>query len=86
VLIGGAVAHVGNLSLAAVIAAAVAGAMIGDNIGFVLGRRYGERLTRRLPSWLISRERGPGDLDGASTRRQGHFAHAPRAWYREPSV
>ncbi|HEV7825805.1 MAG TPA: DedA family protein [Mycobacteriales bacterium] len=69
VLLGGAVAHGGRLSLAAVIAAAAGGAVIGDNIGFLIGRRYGVSLTARLPRWLLK----PRDVARASSmvRRLG---------------
>jgi membrane-associated protein len=69
ILVAGAAAQVGTLSLWAVIPTSVAGAVIGDAVGFGLGRRYGERLLRRLPGWLVKPEavRATNDL----LRRRG---------------
>jgi membrane-associated protein len=69
ILVAGAAAQVGTLSLWAVIPTSVAGAVIGDAVGFGLGRRYGERLLRRLPDWLVKPEavRATNDL----LRRRG---------------
>jgi membrane-associated protein len=54
VLLGGALAHEGRVSLAAVMAAAVSGAVLGDSMGYALGARFGsvlfhsDRAARRL--------------------------------------
>jgi undecaprenyl-diphosphatase len=54
VLLGGALAHEGRVSLVAVMAAAVSGAVLGDNVGYALGVRFGsvlfhsDRARRRL--------------------------------------
>jgi membrane-associated protein len=56
ILVAGAAAQVGTLSLWAVIPTGVAGAVIGDAVGFGVGRRYGERLLRRLPDRLVKPE------------------------------
>src|ERR1700710_2061587 len=52
ILVAGAAAQVGTLSLWSVIPISVAGAVIGDVVGFGVGRRYGERLLKRLPDRL----------------------------------
>lgn len=56
ILVAGAAAQVGTLSLWTVIPTSVAGAVIGDAVGFGIGRRYGERLLRRLPDRLVKPE------------------------------
>jgi membrane-associated protein len=56
ILVAGAAAQVGALSLWAVIPTSVAGAIIGDAVGFGIGRRYGERLLRCLPDRLVKPE------------------------------
>lgn len=56
ILVAGAAAQVGTLSLWAVIPVSVAGAVIGDAVGFGVGRRYGERVLARLPDWLVRPE------------------------------
>ena len=56
ILVAGAAAQAGALSLWSVIPTAVAGAVIGDAVGFGLGRRYGELLLRRLPDRLVKPE------------------------------
>jgi len=56
ILVAGAAAQVGTLSLWAVIPISVAGAVVGDAVGFGFGRRYGERLLRRLPERLVKPE------------------------------
>jgi membrane-associated protein len=56
ILVAGAAAQVGTLSLWAVIPTSVAGAVIGDAVGFGVGRRYGERLLRCLPDRLVKPE------------------------------
>ncbi|MGH3549521.1 MAG: DedA family protein [Pseudonocardiaceae bacterium] len=53
ILVAGAAARVGTLSLWSVIPVSVAGAVIGDAVGFGVGRRYGERLLKRLPDRLV---------------------------------
>lgn len=53
ILVAGAAAQVGTLSLWSVIPISVAGAVIGDVVGFGVGRRYGERLLKRLPDRLV---------------------------------
>jgi len=47
VLLGGAFAHQGRVSLVAVMAAAVLGAVTGDSVGYALGARLGPRLFSR---------------------------------------
>jgi membrane-associated protein len=56
ILVAGAAAQVGTLSLWAVIPTSVAGAVIGDTVGFGVGRRYGERLLRSMPDRLVTPE------------------------------
>ena len=56
ILVAGAAAQAGTLSLWTVIPTAVAGAVIGDAVGFGLGRRYGELLLQRLPDRLVKPE------------------------------
>lgn len=56
ILVAGAAAQAGALSLWSVIPTAVAGAVIGDAVGFCFGRRYGELLLRRLPDRLVKPE------------------------------
>lgn len=46
-LAGGALAHIGRLSLPVVIATAVVAAIVGDNVGFFIGRRGGRALAVR---------------------------------------
>jgi undecaprenyl-diphosphatase len=52
ILIGGALASQGRISLASAIAAAilgaVAGAVAGDTVGYAVGKRWGERMVPRL--------------------------------------
>jgi membrane protein DedA with SNARE-associated domain len=45
---GGALAHLGRLSLPRVIATAVVAAICGDNLGFYIGRRFGRSLAERF--------------------------------------
>jgi undecaprenyl-diphosphatase len=56
ILVAGAAAQAGALSLWAVVAVGVAGAVIGDAVGFGVGRRYGERLLACLPDRLVKPE------------------------------
>jgi membrane-associated protein len=56
ILVAGAAAQAGTLSLWAVIPTGVAGAVIGDAVGFGFGRRYGERLIGWLPDRLVKPE------------------------------
>jgi membrane-associated protein len=69
ILVAGAAAQVGTLSLWSVIPISVAGAIIGDVVGFGIGRRYGERLLKRLPDRLVKPDavRATNDL----LRRRG---------------
>jgi membrane-associated protein len=69
ILVAGAAAQVGTLSLWSVIPTSVAGAVIGDAVGFGIGRRYGERLLKRLPDRLVKPDavRATNDL----LRRRG---------------
>jgi membrane protein DedA with SNARE-associated domain len=46
-LAGGALAHVGRLSLIWVIVIGIAGATLGDNLGFYIGRRGGRTIADR---------------------------------------
>ncbi len=84
ILVGGAVAHGGDLPLWAVMVAAVAGATVGDQVGYLVGRRYGHGLLDRLPERL----RRSGEIDralelvsrrGASAVALGRWAAALRA-------
>ncbi|MBV9013694.1 MAG: DedA family protein [Pseudonocardiales bacterium] len=56
ILVAGAAAQVGTLSLWTVIPVSVAGAVIGDAVGFGVGRRYGARVLARLPDRLVRPE------------------------------
>jgi membrane-associated protein len=69
ILVAGAAAQVGTLSLWSVIPTSVAGAVIGDAVGFGIGRRYGERLLMCLPDRLVKPDavRATNDL----LRRRG---------------
>lgn len=69
ILVAGAAAQVGTLSLWSVIPTSVAGAVIGDAVGFGIGRRYGERPLMRLPDRLVKPDavRATNDL----LRRRG---------------
>jgi membrane protein DedA with SNARE-associated domain len=51
VIVAGAMAHRGLLSLPGVILAAFAGSLLGDQLWFHLGRRYGEAFIARRPAW-----------------------------------
>ena len=51
VLVAGAMAHRGLLSLPAVVAAAFAGSLLGDQLWFHLGHRYGRRFVARRAAW-----------------------------------
>lgn len=48
-LLAGAAAHMGLLTLPWIIAVAAVSAFVGDNVFFLLGRRLGPRLTQRYP-------------------------------------
>ncbi len=48
ILIGGALAAQGRISLAGALAAAILGAIVGDTVGYAVGRRWGERMMPRL--------------------------------------
>ena len=78
VLIGGVVAHEGELPLWAVVLAASLGAAVGDQAGFELGRRHGGRLAGRLTRRVVR----PEDLDRtyALLRRRGAAAVALGRW------
>lgn len=56
-IVAGALAARGDLSLAAVIAVGAAGAIVGDNIGFVVGQRGIRRLLTTGRRWQSQRER-----------------------------
>jgi membrane-associated protein len=56
ILVAGATAQAGALSLWSVIAVGIAGAVIGDAVGFAVGRRYGQRLLDRIPERLVKPE------------------------------
>jgi membrane protein DedA with SNARE-associated domain len=51
VLVAGAMAHRGLLSLWGVIVAAFIGSFCGDQLWFWLGVRYGKRFVERRPAW-----------------------------------
>lgn len=78
VLVGGVVAHGGDLPLWTVVLVATAGAAAGDQIGFLVGRRYGQRLLERAPRRL----RRSGELDRALdlVRRRGAMAVLLGRW------
>ncbi|QSF59063.1 DedA family protein [Nocardioides sp. zg-1228] len=78
VLIGGVVAHEGELPLWAVILTASSGALIGDQAGYELGRRHGGRLAGRLLGHVVR----PGDIDRTYDllRRRGGLAVALGRW------
>jgi membrane protein DedA with SNARE-associated domain len=62
-LAGGALAHLGRLSLPWVIVIAIAGATLGDNLGFFIGRRGGRRIAERH-GWRVGFTRGRlGEFD-----------------------
>lgn len=48
IVIGGALAAQGRISLASAIAAAVLGAIVGDTIGYAVGKRWGRKMVPRL--------------------------------------
>jgi undecaprenyl-diphosphatase len=48
IVIGGALASQGRISLAAALAAAILGAIVGDTVGYAVGKRWGERMLPRL--------------------------------------
>jgi undecaprenyl-diphosphatase len=48
ILIGGALAAQGRISLAAALAAAILGAIVGDTVGYAVGKRWGESMLPRL--------------------------------------
>jgi membrane protein DedA with SNARE-associated domain len=51
VLVAGAMAHRGLLSLPVVIVASFLGSLLGDQLWFLLGHRYGKDFISRRPSW-----------------------------------
>jgi membrane protein DedA with SNARE-associated domain len=56
-IVAGAVAGEGRLSLSLVIAVAAGAAIVGDNVGYVLGRRGLRRLVDRPGRWAGGRQR-----------------------------
>lgn len=48
IVIGGALASQGRISLGAALAAAILGAIVGDTVGYAVGKRWGERMLPRL--------------------------------------
>jgi membrane-associated protein len=44
IVIGGALAAQGRISLAAALAAAILGAIVGDTVGYAVGKRWGDRV------------------------------------------
>lgn len=48
ILIGGALAAQGRISLASALAAAILGAVVGDTVGYAVGKRWGRKLVPRL--------------------------------------
>lgn len=77
-IVGGVVAHGGDLPLWAVIGTGIIGALLGDQIGYRIGVRYGQRLL----GWLPRRVRASGDLDRALEllRRRGAVAVIIGRW------
>ncbi|MBX3209465.1 MAG: DedA family protein [Labilithrix sp.] len=57
VIVAGAMAHRGLLSLPGVIVAAFAGSVTGDQLWFHLGHRYGRGFAERRPAWRRRAER-----------------------------
>ncbi|MBI3494180.1 MAG: DedA family protein, partial [Acidobacteria bacterium] len=51
-LAGGALAHLGSLSIEWVVATAIVAAILGDNLGFFIGRRGGRALAERQ-GWRV---------------------------------
>ena len=78
VIIGGVVAHAGDLPLWAVILAAVLGAAVGDQVGYQVGRRYGPRLLGRMPHRMQHSSQVPRALD--FVRRRGPMAVVLGRW------
>jgi membrane-associated protein len=78
VIVGGVVAHGGDLELWMVIAAAILGAAIGDQVGYRVGRRYGPRLVNRMPHRLQSSGQVEKALD--FVRRRGPMAVVLGRW------
>ena len=82
----GALAALGRLDLAGVIAAAAAGAIAGDNAGYWLGRKGGIALVRRygarvgLDEAKLARVHGFFDRHGAKTVFIGRFVALLRSW------
>src|SRR5216117_4151089 len=56
-IVAGALAAQGRLSLPLVIAVAAGAAIVGDNIGYVIGRRALRRLINRPGRWAERRRR-----------------------------
>jgi membrane protein DedA with SNARE-associated domain len=56
-IVAGALASQGRLSLPVVIAVAAGGAILGDNIGYLIGRRALRRLIDRPGRWAAGRRR-----------------------------
>lgn len=48
ILVGGALASHGRISLAGALAAAILGAVAGDTVGYAVGSRWGEKMLPRL--------------------------------------
>ena len=78
VIVGGVVAHGGDLELWMVIAAAILGAAIGDQVGYRVGRRYGPRLVNHMPHRLQSSGQVEKALD--FVRRRGPMAVVLGRW------
>ena len=57
VIVGGALASRGRVSLVGVLAAGILGPIVGDSIGYFVGRRYGRRFFRgrRREKWSKAR-------------------------------
>lgn len=62
-VLGGAAAHLGYLSLDWVIACGFFGTLFGDQLYFYLGRRHGKALLARRPSWQLRAEQVIRRLD-----------------------
>ncbi|MFI0793669.1 DedA family protein [Micromonospora rubida] len=78
ILIGGLVAHTGELPLWAVVVAGTAGACLGDQVGYALGRRYGPRALAHAPGLL----RRHADIERARrlVARRGAWAVVVGRW------
>ncbi|MFG3423016.1 DedA family protein [Micromonospora sp. NPDC048063] len=78
ILIGGLVAHTGELPLWAVVIAGTAGACLGDQVGYALGRRYGPGMLARASG--SARRRADIRLARRLIARRGAWAVMVGRW------